>query len=196
MAIPLMAVTAEGFSMPEDVKIEVRPQPSTSSEEAAQQFGISVAPLLPLLEAIKSSQDRIFLDEESKASLSRKLERFLSLDHGMRVTAFLRSACWVSLCAALSNFLFLLQAKPHSYESWFAISIIALPVFLFLSPLAGVLHTWTRKRRNEAARRFYELGFCVDAQGCLVTDSAHPQIVVTLSTSQDTPYLVQKRILA
>lgn len=196
MAIPLKAVTEKSISTPEDVRTEMRPQPSTSSKEAALQFDLSVAPLLPLLEAIKSSQDQIFLDEESKASLRRKLEIFLSLDHGMRVTAFLRSACWVSLCAALSNFLFLLQAKPHSYESWFAISIMALPVFLFLAPLAGILHSWTRKRRNEAARRFYELGFRVDAQGSLVTDSAHPQIVVTLSTSQDTSYLVQKPVLA
>ena len=137
MAIPLKAVTEKSISTPEDVRIEMRPQPSTSSKEAALQFDLSVAPLLPLLEAIKSSQDQIFLDEESKASLRRKLEIFLSLDHGMRVAAFLRSACWVSLCAAHQIFCFCCRPSRIAMKAGLPYRSWHFPYFCFLRRLLG-----------------------------------------------------------
>lgn len=126
----------------------------------------------------------------SKANLYSQLQIFLGLDHKMRVTAFLRSACWGILSVSLSNFLFLLQAAPHSYESWFVISVIVLPVILVITPLAWIIHYWTRKRRDETSRRFFEQGLRVDGQGRLVTDTAHPQVVCDFSSFQKPLYSV------
>ncbi len=184
------------MDVPEDLTLENEAPSCVSSKETDVNSDQNVTRLYSCRESIPPSQGAMYGNQTSKANLHSQLRIFLGLDHRMRVTAFLRSACWGMLSVSLSNFLFLLQAAPHSYESWFVISVIVLPVIFIITPFAGIIHYWTCKRRNEVARRFFEQGLRVDGQGRLVTDTAHPQVVCDFSSFQKPPYSVPQSLHA
>ena len=120
-------------------------------------------------------------DPTGTVGLRALLGSFIKYDNGMRMTAVLRAVCFSGFFASLAMFLFLLEASPRDGVFLYVISALAIPLFTILAPISWGMHYRIRRRRNLLARDFFTLGFRVDPQQRLVTNSAHPQVIVDIT---------------
>lgn len=89
-----------------------------------------------------------------------------------------RAAGATLLLAAVAVGLFLTVARPASEILWLQASGLLALAGVLITPVAAARRTYLYHRRVFLARKLYDKGLRVDRSGRLVTDEAHPRVVL------------------
>ncbi len=109
----------------------------------------------------------------------RSLQRaYLKVERSRRWALRVRAACGAIILSGVPQVFFILSAKPHGYGLWWSLVWAALVPALAVLPLAAASYRRSTRRRNAMAARFFEAGLRVEPDGSVVTDEAHPRLVL------------------
>lgn len=115
-------------------------------------------------EWVKALADYVYLGRHRAV-----LRRFRALSYG-------------GLFAFGITLMFLVHAAPHRLEIVSFITISGLLVAALAAPVANHWYKRVDKARSALARRFFEAGLRPQGRDRLVTNVAHPQVIVDLRT--------------